>query len=325
MAQGCNLCNRNCNVSRNNGKTGFCRETETVRLARAALHYWEEPCISLSCGSGAVFFTGCSLGCIFCQNAPISASQVGREVSVPALADIFLSLEQQGAANINLVTPTHFVPSIIRALDLARGKGLALPIVYNTGSYDSVETLRMLEGYVDVYLPDCKFASSSLSVALCHASDYYEKALSAIDEMLRQTGPFVFDPSTSDVPVPKDADLSFFSEHTAMKKGVIVRHLVLPGQVEDSCSILKDLYARYGDQIFISIMNQYTPMRDFSSNPSLDPKLAAALSRKLTTYEYEKVLSFAEKIGITNAFIQAGHTAKESFIPAFDYEGLPDQ
>ncbi|MCR5031579.1 MAG: radical SAM protein [Lachnospiraceae bacterium] len=325
MAQGCNLCNRNCNVSRNNGKTGFCRETEIVRLARAALHYWEEPCISLSCGSGAVFFTGCSLGCIFCQNAPISSSQVGREVSVPALADIFLSLEQQGAANINLVTPTHFVPSIIRALDLARGKGLALPIVYNTGSYDSVETLRMLEGYVDVYLPDCKFASSSLSAALCHASDYYEKALSAIDEMLRQTGPFVFDPSTSDVPVPKYADLSFFSEHTAMKKGVIVRHLVLPGQVEDSCSILKDLYARYGDQIFISIMNQYTPMRDFSSDPSLDPKLAAALSRKLTTYEYEKVLSFAKKIGITNAFIQAGHTAKESFIPAFDYEGLPDQ
>ncbi|MCR4586876.1 MAG: radical SAM protein [Lachnospiraceae bacterium] len=320
----CSLCYRNCKVNRSDGNVGFCKETDTIRLARAALHFWEEPCISRTCGSGAVFFTGCSLGCIFCQNFQISDSSVGKEVSVSTLSDIFLHLQEQGAANINLVTPTHFVPQIIRALDLARSHGLTLPIVYNTGTYDSLSTLRMLEGYVDIYLPDCKFASPSLSGALCHATDYYERAMEGIREMVRQTGPCVFDPASSNIPVPDDADLSFYSEHTAMKKGVIVRHLVLPGQLEDSCHILSDLHMQFQDQIFISIMNQYTPMKDFTSDPSLDPKLAAALSRKLTTYEYDKVLSYAEKIGITNAFIQAGHTAKESYIPAFDYEGLPE-
>ncbi len=279
----------------------------------------------MTCGSGAVFFSGCSLGCIFCQNAPISKSAVGREITISGLSDIFLSLEQQGAANINLVTPTHFVPQIIKALDLAKSRGLSLPVVYNTGTYDSIHTLRQLEGYVDIYLPDVKFASSRLSASLCHEDDYYEKAMTAVEEMVRQTGPFSFDLSTSTLPIPEDADLSFYSEHCAMKKGVIVRHLVLPGQIEDSCLILSDLHRKFGDEIFISIMNQYTPMRDFTGDPGLDPHLAKALSRKLTTYEYQKVLRHAEELGINNAFIQTGYTAKESFIPAFDYEGLPDQ
>ena len=291
----CTLCPRNCGVDRT--KThGFCGESHELRAARAALHFWEEPPISGTVGSGTVFFTGCTLRCIFCQNANIADGHHGKKITAERLAQIFLELQEKGAANINLVTPTHFLPHIKEALKTAKEKGLSIPIVYNCGGYEKAETLALLDGLVDIYLPDYKYRSSALAKSLSAADDYPEVAEKALREMLRQVGSPVFD------------------ENGMMKRGVIVRHLVLPGYTDDSMEVLKFLHEAFGDDIYISIMSQYTPIGKFEKHPSI--------SRKLTTYEYQKVVRFAEKIGITKGFLQSGEAAKESFIPAFDFTGI---
>ncbi len=297
----CTICPRRCHVNRLDGQTGYCGQTATLTAARAALHYWEEPCISGSAGSGTVFFSGCNLRCVFCQNHNIAIGKAGLALSLERLRDIFLELQDKGANNINLVTPTHFIPQIAWALDAAKTQGLSVPVVYNTGSYEEVDSLRMLEGLVDIYLPDLKYFSGELSLTYSHASDYFEKATAAIAEMFRQVGPPVFICS-------KD------SNESLLNKGVIVRHLILPGQAKDSKKILRYLHDTYGNDIYVSIMNQYTPLPHVANIPELN--------RTVTAREYTRVVSFAEKIGIENGFIQEGTAAGDSFIPEFDGEGI---
>lgn len=293
----CVLCSRACHVNRLAGQTGYCGQTAELMAARASLHYWEEPCISGTSGSGTVFFSGCNLRCVFCQNHNIALGKAGRVIAPEHLAEIFLQLQEQGANNINLVTPTHFLPQIVIALEQAKQQGLHLPIVYNTGSYESPEALRHLEGLVDIYLPDLKYFSPELSTAYSHAPDYFETACAAISEMYRQVGDSVIDEDTG-----------------LMQHGMIVRHLLLPGQTKDSKKILRYLHETYGDHIYISIMNQYTPL----------PQVAdiEVLNRTVTPEEYDRVLRFAERIGIERGFRQEGTAASESFIPEFDERGL---
>ena len=296
LLKNCTLCPRNCKVNRLEGRQGYCGMDSTIRAARAALHMWEEPCISGEKGSGAVFFSGCGLRCSFCQNRDIAIGDSGKEITVERLAEIFLELQGKGAANLNLVTGAHYVPQIICALELARGKGLGLPVVYNSSGYENVETIRMLEGYVDVYLPDLKYMEPGLAAAFSHAEDYPKVAQAAIEEMVRQTGPCQF------------------GEDGYIRRGTIVRHLILPGHTKNSIAVLKYLHQTYGEDIFISVMNQFTPVWKNERYPELN--------RKVTWREYEKVLNAAVEIGIGNGYFQEGETAKESFIPAFDYEGV---
>ncbi len=295
----CDLCPRKCLVDRKKGEKGICGQTENLKVARAALHFWEEPCISGDAGSGAVFFSGCPLHCVFCQNENIANGTVGKEISLERLVDIFLELQEKRANNINLVTPGHFVPQIVKALDQARKEGLTLPVVYNTSSYETVDTIKRLEDYVDIYLPDFKYMSPVLSKKYSHAPDYAEVAKAAIAEMVRQTGKAVF--------VNGDED-------NLILRGTIVRHLTLPGCMEDSMQILKYLHETYGDTIYISIMNQFTPLSNLEKYPELN--------RRITDEEYETLVDYAIDIGIENGFIQEGDTAEESFIPAFDCEGV---
>lgn len=295
----CDLCPRKCLVDRKKGEKGICGQTENLKVARAALHFWEEPCISGDAGSGAVFFSGCPLHCVFCQNENIANGMVGKEISLERLVDIFLELQKKRANNINLVTPGHFVPQIVKALDQARKEGLTLPVVYNTSSYETVDTIKMLEGYVDIYLPDFKYMSPGLSKKYSHAPDYAEVAKAAIAEMVRQTGKAVF--------VNGDED-------NLILRGTIVRHLTLSGCMADSMQILKYLHETYGDMIYISIMNQFTPLSNLEKYPELN--------RRITDEEYETLVDYAIEIGIENGFIQEGDTAEESFIPAFDCEGV---
>ncbi len=295
----CDLCPRKCLVDRKKGEKGICGQTENLKVARAALHFWEEPCISGDAGSGAVFFSGCPLHCVFCQNENIANGTVGKEISLERLVDIFLELQEKGANNINLVTPGHFVPQIVKALDQAKKEGLTLPVVYNTSSYETVDTIKRLEGYVDIYLPDFKYMSPVLSKKYSHAPDYAEVAKAAIAEMVRQTGKAVF--------VNGDED-------NLILRGTIVRHLTLPGCMEDSMQILKYLHETYGDTIYISIMNQFTPLSNLEKYPELNCRI--------TDEEYETLVDYAIDIGIENGFIQEGDTAEESFIPAFDCEGV---
>ena len=302
MVDKCNLCPRNCNVDREEGKMGYCGQSNKIFVARAALHMWEEPCISGKEGSGTVFFCGCNLRCIFCQNHKIAlgkesnGDKIGKEISIERLKDIFLELQEKGANNINLVTGTHYIPQIARAIVLAKEEGLGIPVVYNTSGYEKTEALRMLEGLVDIYLPDMKYVSKELSKEYSNAEDYFEVAKDAIGEMVRQVGGAIFD------------------ERGYIKKGVIVRHLVLPGSTKDSRAVLDYLWGTYGNKIYVSIMNQYTPMEQIKNHP--------CLSRKVTKREYAKVIDYALSLGWENAFIQEGETAKESFIPGFNQEGV---
>ena len=295
--QNCTLCPRKCGVNRLIGEVGFCRQTAEIAAARAALHFWEEPCISGDCGSGTVFFSGCNLQCVFCQNHNIANGSAGQIISPERLSEIFLELQAKGAANINLVTGTHFIPQIVHALISAKEKGLTIPIVYNSSGYEEISSLALLEGFVDIYLPDLKYFSPELSLQYSHARDYFEKATAAIKEMFRQVGPPVFDTATG-----------------LMQKGVIVRHLLLPGQSRDSKKILRYLRNTYKNDIYVSIMNQYTPLPHVADYPELN--------RRITDEEYRKIISFAEQIGIENGFIQEGETASTSFIPEFNGEGL---
>ena len=313
----CTLCPRNCHANRTgplplsgkNPKYGFCGQSDTLTVARAALHMWEEPCISGTSGSGTVFFSGCNMGCVFCQNFEIAHGVCGKNISVQRLSEIFLELQEKQANNINLVTPTHFVPQIIDALTIARQNGLYIPVVYNTSSYESVDTLRMLDGLIDIYLPDFKYHSSDLSSRYSHASDYFKKASLAVAEMVRQTGAPVFRSGSGSFLTASEYD-----DKALLYRGTIVRHLLLPGCLEDGKAVIKYLYETYKNQIFISIMSQYTPLKPVTNYPELN--------RKVTSREYEELVDYAISLGVENGFIQDGDTAVESFIPDFDCEGV---
>ncbi|MDF2906087.1 MAG: pyruvate formate lyase activator [Herbinix sp.] len=292
----CVLCPRECKVDRSNGNKGYCKVDEEIIVARAALHMWEEPCISGEEGSGTVFFSGCSLGCVYCQNYNIANGFAGKKITVERLSDIFLELQEKRANNINLVTPSHYVPQIINAIILARHKGLSLPILYNSSAYEKVDTIRLLEGYVDIYLPDLKYINSEPARMYSKAEDYFDYASTAIEEMVRQIGCAAFD------------------DRGIMKKGVIVRHLLLPGYLQDSKKIIKYLYDAYGDTIYISIMNQYTPLSGMAAYPSMN--------RRISEEEYNELIDYAIEIGVENGFIQEDDTASESFIPEFNEEGV---
>ncbi len=294
----CMLCPRQCRIDRTCGR-GYCGEGGTVRVARASLHMWEEPCISGRTGSGTVFFSGCSLRCVFCQNRKIALGSRGRELTTAQLSELFFVLQDKGACNINLVTPTHFTPQIAEAVRRSRSEGLRIPVVYNTSGYEQVETLQKLEGLVDIYLPDLKYFSSELSARYSNAPDYFDRASLAVAEMVRQVGAPLFDTS---------GHLS--CGERMMKRGVIVRHMVMPGHVRDSREIIRYLYHTYKDSIYISIMNQYTPPAAMDGYPEI--------ARQVTRREYEKVVDYAIGLGVENAFIQEGDTAGESFIPDFD-------
>lgn len=294
--ENCLLCPRKCGINRSTGQTGVCGVSAEIRVARAALHYWEEPCISGEKGSGAVFFSGCSLHCVFCQNREISDGKAGKVISKERLSDIFIELAGKGANNINLVTPGQYIPDIVWAVSDARRRGMKLPIVYNTSGYENVTELKLLEGIVDVYLPDFKYMDSALSAKYSRAKDYPSVAKQAISEMVRQQPDVVIDDATG-----------------LIQKGVIVRQLLLPGHVNDAKAILKYLHDTYQNSIYISMMSQFTPiaLKDYPE-----------INRTVTRREYERLIDYAIKIGITNAFIQEGDVAKDSFIPAFDCEGV---
>ena len=294
--ENCLLCPRKCGINRGTGQTGVCGVSAEIRVARAALHYWEEPCISGEKGSGAVFFSGCSLHCVFCQNREISDGKAGKVISKERLSDIFIELAGKGANNINLVTPGQYIPDIVWAVNDARRRGMKLPIVYNTSGYENVTELKLLEGIVDVYLPDFKYMDSALSAKYSRAKDYPSVAKQAISEMVRQQPRVVIDDATG-----------------LIQKGVIVRQLLLPGHVNDAKAILKYLHDTYQNSIYISMMSQFTPiaLKDYPE-----------INRTVTRREYERLIDYAIKIGTTNAFIQEGDVAKDSFIPAFDCEGV---
>lgn len=311
----CTLCPRNCAVDRKKGETGVCGQSEKLKVARAALHHWEEPCISGTRGSGTIFFSGCTLHCVFCQNRSIANGSVGKEISTERLSEICLELQEKGAHNINLVTPGHFVPQIVKALERAKAQGLLLPIVYNTSSYERVEALRQLDGLVDIYLPDFKYMNAELSARYSHAPDYSEVAKVAIAEMVRQTGKAVFlknNGFAQNTRILEDEDP--LEDGALMVRGTIVRHLLLPGYKQDSKEIIGYLYKTYGDTIYISIMNQFTPLVGLGKYPELN--------RKVTEEEYEEVVDYAIALGVEHGFIQEGETAIESFIPEFNCEGV---
>lgn len=291
--QQCTICPRQCGVPRTQKRHGFCGMPADPVLARAALHYGEEPCISGTCGSGTVFFSGCSLRCVFCQNFAISHERLGQPVTIERLAAIFRELEEAGAHNINLVNPTHFVPAIINALQLYRP---SIPVVYNTGGYERVETIRQLNGFVDVYLPDLKYVSSDLAHHLSGASDYFEYASAAITEMIAQTGPVILN-----------------DEGTA-QKGTMVRHLVLPGYTRESLRVLDWLAEHTAETAWISLMFQYTPIPQTLPKPPLD--------RPLTKRECQKVYDYMLQRGLTNGYVQERKSAGQAFIPAFDFTGV---
>ena len=297
----CELCPRECKVNREAGKIGVCGVTDKLKVARAALHYWEEPCISGTKGSGAVFFSGCAMHCVFCQNREIAQGVSGKEISRERLAEIFLELQEKGANNINLVTPGQYIPHIVWAVESARNQGLSIPIVYNTSSYEKADTLKQLEGIVDVYLPDFKYWSSELAAKYSNAPDYPNVAKLAIAEMVRQQPnvQFFYD---------KEQDMDL------VKKGVIVRQLLLPGQLGDAKKIVKYLYDTYADSIYLSLMSQYTPLKHVENYPELNCKV----DRKI----YDKYVDYAIALGVENGYIQEEDVAEESFIPAFDGEGV---
>ena len=282
----CTLCPRVCGADREKN-LGFCRCTNTVHVARASLHKWEEPCISGTRGSGTVFFGGCTLRCVFCQNYEISRRQAGREVSEEQLADIFRSLCRDGAHNINLVTPTQYVPSIIRALDAAKPN---VPVVYNSGGYESVQTVESMKGKINVYLPDVKFFSPDISGRYAGAPDYFERAIAALHVMTEQVGSPVFDGDGM------------------LVRGVMVRHLVLPGTRQDSIDVIRSLAREFSpDEILISLMSQYTPV----------PGMSYPLSRRITTFEYESVADEVRRAGF-RGYMQERSSAQKSYIPPFD-------
>ena len=295
----CNLCPRECGAKRDEGGRGFCGMDERIYLARAALHMWEEPCISGTQGSGTVFFSGCNLRCVYCQNYEIAAGERGQQVSQERLSEIFLELQGLGAANINLVTPDHYVVQVARAVLTARENGLKVPVVYNGSGYEKVEAIRGLKGIVDIFLTDFKYMDGRLAEKYSNAADYPQVAGAALKEMVLAVG----EPA--------------FGREGMMQRGVIVRHLLLPGHKKNAKAVLDYVYGTYKDSVYISLLNQYTPLGRLKDNPGWKE-----LGRKVTKREYEEVVDYAIGLGVENAFIQEGDTARESFIPEFDYQGV---
>ena len=291
----CELCPRKCHINRNTTK-GICSNTSTLKVARSALHYFEEPSISGTNGSGTIFFSGCNLKCCYCQNKEISNDNFGINISVERLSELMLELQKKKANNINLVTPTHFVPSIIEAIKLARKKGLSIPIVYNTSGYESITTIKLLAGYVDIYLTDFKYFDNKLGEDLSKVKNYFEIASLALEEMYKQIGK------------------NKFASNGMMMKGIIVRCLVLPTKSADTKKIINYLYKKYQDNIYLSIMNQYTPVNHSDT--------FTFLNDKVSDKEYDDIINYALDLGVRNAYIQEGETQDESFIPPFDLEGL---
>ncbi len=302
LMRACRLCPRNCGTDRTISR-GRCRSGAALKIARAALHHWEEPCISGKRGSGAVFFCGCALGCVFCQNQEISSGSSGTEISSIRLLDIFFELREAGAHNINLVTADHYIPQLVPVMERAKNEGLNLPFVFNCSGYETIEQLKPLEGLVDVYLPDFKYMDPILSSDLSSAADYPETAASAVSEMVRQKGSCVFD------------------EDGMLLSGVMVRHLVLPGHISDSRHILKYLRDTFQDRIIISLLRQYTP----PSPTAVFLKSHPELKRRLRREEYRKAVDYALSLGIENAYIQERGSADEIFIPDFDGTGVSRQ
>ncbi len=305
----CTLCPRMCRIDRSR-QTGYCGCTDHLKAARAALHKWEEPCLSgpewAGGGSGTVFFSGCTLRCCFCQNYPVSSEQFGKELTSNELADIFLRLEDQGAYNINLVTPTQFLPSILPALDRIRFR-LSIPIVYNCGGYERPEIVAYLKDYVDIWLPDLKYYDSALSARLSNCGNYFEAASRAIRQMILQTGAPVFEEHASE-----DSSHPPFS---LMKKGVILRHMVLPGHRDDSIALMEWISSALPKgQYLLSLLSQYTPFYHSYDHPDIN--------RRITSYEYRKVVDSALALGLTQGFMQEKSSAKEEYTPPFDLEGL---
>jgi putative pyruvate formate lyase activating enzyme len=292
----CKLCPRNCGINRLDDKIGYCGAGKDIKVARAALHQWEEPCISGTQGSGTVFFTNCNLKCAFCQNHSISQENIGKVVSVDRLSEIFLELQSQGANNINLVTPTHYVYQIIEAIKLSKAKGLKLPILYNTSGYENIETIKLLNGYIDVYLPDIKYFNDKYANRYSNAPNYFKYASNAVVEMLNQVGGAEFD---------KDG---------IIKKGVIIRHMMLPGLLFDSKRIIDFIYNTFGDSVYVSIMNQYTPMHKAA--------LYSEINKPLNPKHYDSLIDYAVSIGIKNGFIQDSGTSSEAYVPYFNLEGV---
>ena len=288
--ESCTLCPRNCKVNRYKS-AGVCGASDKIKVAHYGLHMWEEPIISGDSGSGTIFFSYCNLKCIFCQNYKISTGGYGKEITEERLQELCLDLQERGANNINLVTPTHYVPQIVNNIQKIKDKELKIPIIYNTSSYENVSTIKMLDGIIDIYLADLKYYDDNLACNYSHCKDYFHYASLAIYEMVNQVGSFVI-------------------ENNLMKRGVIVRILILPGHVEDAKKLVHYLYTTYHDTIIISLMNQYTPLKKFDKYPNLE--------RKVNDQEYQEVIDYALDLGVTYAFIQEGETQSESFIPNFD-------
>lgn len=291
MLKECNICPRNCKVNRLLGERGYCNTGVKIKVAKAYLHQWEEPCISGSNGSGTVFFSNCNLRCVFCQNHVISHDGVGQEISIEKLSEIFLNLEKKGAHNINLVTATSYTPQVIEAVDIAKEAGLCIPVVYNTNSYENVDTIKALDGRIDVYLPDLKYYDDKYAIKYSKAPDYFKYATKAIEEMVLQVGKPVFD------------------QDGILKKGVIIRHLMLPGLLFDSKKIIEYIYRTFGDSVYISIMNQYTPMHEANKYEEIN--------RTLKKEYYDRFIDYCYDLGIRNAFIQEEGSSSEEFVPDF--------
>ena len=304
LPRACDWCPRACGANRAAGEAGYCGADDTLRIARAALHFWEEPPISGERGSGTIFFSHCPVRCVYCQNARIADGTVGREITVRRLADICLELQEAGALNINMVTPTHYGEHIRVAVADARARGLALPVVYNTSGYETVAAVRAAAGTADIWLSDFKYASTEVAAAYSHAPDYPQTALAALDAMVDQTGEAAFDEVDG---MPR------------LTRGVIVRHLLLPGHLDDSCAVVRLLHERYGDAVQLSLMNQYTPI--IAAGSPAGRRFPELLAR-VPDDDYERLLDFADAFGVSEYYWQDGPAAEESFIPAFDYTGV---
>ncbi len=293
MLTQCRLCPRRCGIDRTKGQVGFCGMDSTIKIARSALHFWEEPCISGERGSGTVFFSGCNMKCIYCQNYDISTLGKGISVTADQLAKEFLSLQKKGAHNINLVTPTHYVPAIMDALDIAKKEGLNIPVIYNCGGYETEETIEMLSGYVSIYMPDIKYFSDKYAMEYSMAPNYFSYASKALTAMIDKVGEPVID---------KDG---------IIKRGVIVRHLMLPGMLFETKKIMDYLSANFGDRIYISLMSQYTPTKNVLCHK--------ALGHKINTEHYNSMVDYIEFLGLKNVFIQDVSSATDEFIPKWQY------
>lgn len=292
----CNLCPRDCNADRTTNKFGFCKSSSTLKVAKAYPHMWEEPCISGEKGSGTVFFSNCNLSCVFCQNHEISHEAVGKEITIERLSEIFLELEKKGCHNINLVNPTHYVPQIIEGIKLARQNGLTIPIAYNSNGYEKIETIKALKGYIQIYIPDLKYFEDKYAIKYSKASNYFNIASKAIAEMVDQVGKPVF------------------NEHGMMQSGVIIRHLMLPGLLFDSKKVVDYIYKTFGDDVYLSLMNQYTPLYGAKAYPEID--------KTLNPKHYDSLIDHCIEIGYKNAFIQESGTSSEIFVPDFNLEGI---